>query len=86
MQLGEGELAGPVDGHEQMKLALLGPHLGDVDVEEADGVGLERRLRLRSLHLRQPADLMALQATMKRGARQMRKARLERVGAVIERQ
>jgi hypothetical protein len=48
MQLGEGELAGPVDGDKQMKLALLGSDLGDVDVEEADGVGLERRLRLRS--------------------------------------
>ena len=40
VQLGEGELAGPVDGHEQVKLAFLGSDLGDVDVEEADGVAL----------------------------------------------
>ena len=62
MQLGEGELAAPVDGDEQVKLALFGPRLGEVDVEEADGAGLERRLRLRSLRLRQAADLAAPQA------------------------
>ena len=41
MQLGEGELAGPVDSDEQMKLALLGPDLRDVDVKEADGYALK---------------------------------------------
>jgi hypothetical protein len=40
MQLGEGELAGPIDRHEQMKFALLGSDLGDIDVEEADRVAL----------------------------------------------
>ncbi len=41
VELGEGELRGAVDGDEEMELALLGPDLGDVDVKEADGVGLE---------------------------------------------
>ena len=33
-----GELAGPIDGHEEIELAFRGLHLGDVDVEEADRV------------------------------------------------
>jgi hypothetical protein len=33
MQLGEGELARAVDGDEEMKLALFGAHLGDVEVD-----------------------------------------------------
>ncbi len=36
--------------------------------EEADGVGLERRLRLRSLQLRQSADLLTQEAAIKRSA------------------
>jgi len=36
VQLDEGELAGAVDGHQQVEAALLGPDLGDVDVEVAD--------------------------------------------------
>jgi hypothetical protein len=43
VQLGKGELGGAVDGNEEVELALLGPHLGDVDVEVADRVGLEAR-------------------------------------------
>ena len=44
-----------------MQLALLGPHLGDVDVEVADRVGLELLLgRLVAFDLRQPADVVAL--------------------------
>ena len=41
VQLDEGELGRAVDGHEEIELALLGPDLGDVDVEEADRVALE---------------------------------------------
>ncbi len=66
VQLREGELAGAVDGDEQVELALLGAQLGDVDVEEADRVGLERLSRLRSLDVRQPADAVALEAPMQR--------------------
>ena len=86
VQFGKGELAGTVDRHEEVQLALLGAHLGDVDVEEPDRVGLEGLPRLRSFDLRQPADLMALEAAVQRRPRQMRDARLKRVEAVIERQ
>ena len=65
--LHEGELAGPVDGDEQMELALRRLKLGDVDVEEADRIGLELLLRLPvALDRRQPADAMALKAAMQR--------------------
>ena len=40
VQLGEGELRGAVDGHEEVELAFFGSHLGNIDVEIADGVSL----------------------------------------------
>jgi len=43
VKLDEGELARAVDGHEEVKLAFLRSHLGDVDVEVADRIGLEAR-------------------------------------------
>lgn len=36
VELGKRELRGAVDGAKEMKLALLGPDLGDVDVGEAN--------------------------------------------------
>ena len=45
MQLDEGELRSAVDGNEHVQLALLGAHLGHVDVKEADRIGLELLLR-----------------------------------------
>jgi hypothetical protein len=52
-------------------------HLGDIDVEEADRVALEFPLRrLVAFDVRQPADVMALQAAMQRRARQVRDRRL----------
>ena len=86
VKFGEGKLAGVVDRHEEMQLALLGAHLGDVDVKEPDRVGLEKDPRPRSFDLRQPANLMAPEAAVQRRPRQMRDARLKRVEAVIERQ
>jgi hypothetical protein len=41
MQLGVGELAGSINGHKEIELALLGTHLGDIDMEVADGILLE---------------------------------------------
>src|SRR5450756_1834321 len=35
------ELRGAVDGNEQVELAFRSPHLGQVDVEEADRIGVE---------------------------------------------
>jgi hypothetical protein len=40
-QLDEGELAGAVNGDEEVELAFGSLHLGDVDVEVSDGIGLE---------------------------------------------
>lgn len=41
VQPNEGELGRPVDRHQQVQVALLGPNLGQIDVEVADGIGLE---------------------------------------------
>ena len=85
MQLDESELRRPVDCDEHVQLAFRGAHLGNVDVEEADRIGLELLLcGLVALRLRQPADPMPLQATMQRRARQMRDGRLKRVQAIVE--
>ena len=40
-QPGEGELGGAVDGDKEVELALGGAHLGEIDVEVADGIHLE---------------------------------------------
>jgi hypothetical protein len=64
MQLSESELAGAINGHKQVEAAFLRVHLGDVDVEVADGVGLELLRRLVAGHLGQAADAMTLQTAM----------------------
>jgi hypothetical protein len=67
MKLSESELAGAINGHEQVEPSFLRVHLGDVDVEVADGISLKPLLgRLGTRHLRQAADTMALQTAMKR--------------------
>jgi hypothetical protein len=76
-QLHEGEFPFPINGHEQVELALGGLNLGDVDMEEADRVGLEPLLQLLvALDLRQSTDAVTLKASMQRRARQMRHRRL----------
>jgi hypothetical protein len=48
-----------------VELALLGPDLGDVDMEVADRVALELApVGLVAVDLRQPADPMTLKAAM----------------------
>jgi hypothetical protein len=87
MQFDEGELRGPVDGDDQIELAFGGSHLGEVDMEIADRIGLELALGRRfAFDLRQPRDPMTLKATMQRRARQMRDGGLKRIKAVVERQ
>src|SRR3954454_8585844 len=87
VQLGKGKLTRAVDGYEEVELALLSPHLGDVDVEVADRIRLEPRLGgLVALGLGQARDAVALQAAMQTKARQARDRGLERVEAVIQRQ
>jgi hypothetical protein len=87
MQLHEGELRGSVDADEQVELAFLGPDFGDVDVKEADRVGLELLLRgLVAFNLREPADAVSLQAAMQGRARQMENGGLQGVETIVERQ
>jgi hypothetical protein len=78
VELGESELRGSVDRDEEIELAFRGADLGDVDVEVADGIGLEPTLvRLVALDMRQTRDAMALQATMQRRAGQVWDCRLQ---------
>lgn len=65
MQFDEGELRRSIDGDEHVQLALFGSNLGDVDMKEADGIGLELPAdRLVSFDIRQAGNAMALQASM----------------------
>jgi hypothetical protein len=65
LQPGEGVLRGPVHGHEEVELALLGADLGDVDVEVAERVALEGLLGgLVAKGLGQPADAVPLEAAV----------------------
>ena len=87
VQLDEGELGRAVDGHEEVELALLGPDLGDVDMEEADRVALEPgALRLAAVRIGQPADPVALEAAVQGRAGKVGDGGLERVEAVVQRQ
>src|SRR3954453_15303653 len=45
VQFRKGKLTRAVDGYKEVELALLRPHLGDVDVEVADRIRLEPLLR-----------------------------------------
>jgi hypothetical protein len=65
VQLDKGELAGPVDRHEHVEIALLGAQLGHIDVKIADGVCAELApFGFVAFELRQAADVMALQAAV----------------------
>jgi hypothetical protein len=74
VQFGESELRDPVDGDDKIELALSGPHFGDVDVEEADWIGLELALgRGFAFDLWQAGDPMTLEASMQRRARRLKR-------------
>lgn len=65
LQAGEGIFRGPVHRDEQVQLAFLGPHFGDVDVEEAERIGPEDLSGgVVALDLGQPADPVSLQAAV----------------------
>jgi len=64
-QLHDGEFARPINGDIEIELAFGGLNLGDIDVEIADGIGLEPFLGgLVALDLWQPGDAVARQAAM----------------------
>ena len=62
VHLDEGELRRPIDGDKQVKLALSGSNLGDVDMKIADRIRLEFAFGGGfAFDLRQPRDPVALQ-------------------------
>lgn len=86
-QLRDCELAGAVDSYEEIELALFGPDLGNIDVEEANRVALELLpFRLVAFDIRQTRNPMPLQTAMQGRAREMRDRRLQSVKTVVQRQ
>lgn len=86
-QSGEGELAGPVDGHEEVERAFRILCLCNVNMEAADGIVLEPlALGLVIFDNRQARNAMALEAPMQRGAGQVRERRMQGVEAIVQRQ
>ena len=60
------ELRGPVDGHEQVELALGRSYLSQVDMEEADRISVELLpASLIAFHIGQTADAVTFQTPMK---------------------
>jgi hypothetical protein len=65
VQFGEGELRSSVDCHEEIQPSFLRTDLSDIDVEVADGIGLELTLLgFAIFNIRQPRDTVALEAAM----------------------
>ena len=86
-EFNHGELRGSVDGHEQVELAFGGSDLGQVDVEEADRIGIELLPPgLVTLDIGQAADAVTFQTPMQGRAGEMRDRSLECVEAIVERQ
>ena len=54
-QLCDSELAGPIDGDEEIQLAFSSLDLGNIDMKKADGIAFETlSFGLVSLHVRKP--------------------------------
>jgi hypothetical protein len=86
-ELDHSELRGAVDGYEQVELAFGGPDLGQVDMEEADRIGVELLPPgLVAFDLRQTADAVTLQTPMKGRASELWDRSLQRIEAVVQRQ
>ncbi|AOX18764.1 hypothetical protein A0U89_15790 (plasmid) [Kozakia baliensis] len=86
-QLCDSEFACPVDGNEEVQLALGGLDLCDIEMKEPDQVAFEAlSFWLGSLHVRKPGYPVTLKAAMQGRACQMRNAGLQRIKAVIQRQ
>ena len=87
VQFDEGELRRPIDGDDEIELALSGSNLGEVDRETADRIGLEFALGEASPSTWGSREIpMALHTPMQRRARQMRDCGLQGIKAVVERQ
>lgn len=85
-ELSNDELRCPVDADEQVELALGGLHLGNVDMEEADGIAFELlSLGLVPFDIWQARDAVPLQAPMQRRPGQVRDRGLKGIEAEIGR-
>jgi hypothetical protein len=86
-QPGESELGSAVDRDEEVEFSLLGADLCQIDMEVTDGIGFELLAgRAGCIEMGQSADAVALEATVKGGAGELRDGGLESVEAVIKRQ
>jgi hypothetical protein len=86
-ELRDCKLTGPVNAYKEIKLALHGLNLGDIDMKEADGVTLELlTFRLVTLDIRQARDAVPLKASMQGGPRQMWNGWLKSIETIIQRQ
>ena len=71
---GKSKLAGAIHGDKEPELAFLGPDLSEINVEVADGIGLELLLGPGGMTLQfwQPADAVTLKTAMQGGAGELR--------------
>lgn len=86
-ELGDGKRRGPVDGEAQRPLPLRGAQRGNVEMDRAEGGGLEALLVGFGLpRVRQAAAAMPLQAAMERRPGERRQGWVEGLEAVVERE
>jgi hypothetical protein len=85
-QLGEGQLAGAVNGDKQVNRAFFGMHFGKIHVQVTDGIVLEFLFLFRRLQGGQPADAVALEEAVQGRAGEVGNGFLQGLKAVIERQ
>ena len=64
VKFSEREFRHPIDRDEQVEPALLGPHLGEVDVDLSHRISLERPPGLRHVGRGQTVDGVALKEAM----------------------
>jgi hypothetical protein len=83
VQFGDNKLTYSVDRDVEVKLALSGADLGDVDMKEADGIRLELFLAGLVLGLGQPANAVKLQATTQGGACEVGDGGFQGIEAVV---
>jgi hypothetical protein len=86
VQLGIGKFTRPVNGDQQVELAFFRADLRDVDMDVAQGIGLELFLRrFLAFPIRHAVDAVPLQAAMESGSSQLRQCRLQGIQAIVER-
>ncbi len=86
-ELSGGELGRSINAHEEIELPFSFLHLGDIDVEEPDGVALELlALGLVALDIRKTGDAAPLQAPMQRRPGYMQDRGLQGIQTIVQRQ